>query len=80
MYLSCHSYYSLRYGTFSPRELVEKAARWGVEALALTDINNTSCTSEFIRLCEAAGIKPLVGVDFRDAEQQCLYVGLAQDK
>lgn len=80
MHLNCHTYYSLRYGTFSPRELVEKAARWGVKALALTDINNTSCTSEFVRLCEAEGIKPMVGIDFRDEQQQCLYVGLAQDK
>lgn len=80
MYLNCHTYYSLRYGTFSPEELVDKAARWGIETLALTDINNTSCSSEFIRRCKAQGIKPIIGIDFRNEDHQCLYVGLAQNK
>jgi len=79
MYLNCHSYYSLRYGTLSPSELVDRAKRWGLQALALTDINSSSCAHEFIRACEKVGIKPILGIDFRDAEQQCLYVGIAQN-
>ena len=79
MHLNCHTYYSLRYGTLSPQELVERAARWGIKALALTDINNTSCAGEFIVRCREAGIRPIVGIDFRDAEGRQLYVGLARN-
>ncbi len=78
MYLNCHTYFSLRYGTLSPKRLVERAAQWGIEALALTDINNTSCTHEFIARCRRAGIRPIAGIDFRDADGQRLYVGLAR--
>lgn len=39
MYLNCHSYYSLRYGTMSVEELVQKAKTAGAETIALTDIN-----------------------------------------
>ena len=53
MFLNCHTYYSLRYGTLSPEELVERAKRWGIATLALTDINNTSCACEFVRRCRA---------------------------
>ncbi len=79
MHLNVHTYHSLRYGTCAPQQLVEKAGRWGVEVLALTDINNTSCTYEFIRCCKEKGIKPIVGIDFRDEEHRCLYVGLARN-
>ncbi len=80
MYLNCHSYYSLRYGTLSPEQLVQAAQKRGVTALALTDINNTSCAVEFIKCCERAGIKPLLGIDFRDEEKQRLYIGIAQNE
>lgn len=79
MYLNCHTYYSLRYGTFSPSALVERAAAWGVETLALTDVNNTSCAIEFVQLCRARGIRPILGIDFRDAEGQRKFIGLAQN-
>ncbi len=79
MYLNCHTYYSLRYGTCSPEQLVQKARLWGIEVLALTDINNTSCTYEFMRHCHKASIKPIVGIDFRN-DNNCLYVGLAQNQ
>jgi DNA-directed DNA polymerase III PolC len=79
MYVNCHSYYSLRYGTLSPAELVDAAVRMGVEQLALTDINNTSCALEFVQRCQKAGIKPVVGVEFRQ-ENQLLYIGLARNR
>ncbi len=79
MYLSCHTYYSLRYGALSPAALVDTARQWGIDCLALTDINNVSCAYEFITRCRAAGIKPIVGIDFRNAEGHCLYVGLARN-
>ena len=80
MFLNCHTYFSLRYGTMSPAQLVERGARWGVQTLALTDINSTSCAYEFVTRCREAGIKPVLGIDFRDSDHQCLYIGLARNE
>ena len=80
MFLNCHTYFSLRYGTMSPEQLVTRAAKWGVDTLALTDINSTSCAFEFVKRCREAGIKPILGIDFRDEEHQCLYIGLARNE
>ena len=79
MYLNCHSYFSLRYGTLSPEKLVETAKQRGITCMALTDINNTSCTGEFISRCKEAGIQPIAGIDFRSSEGQQLYVGIAHN-
>jgi len=79
VYLNCHTYYSLRYGTLSPEQLVARARAWGVDALALTDINNTSCTFEFITRCREAGIRPVVGLEFRQ-DDRLRYIGLAQNR
>lgn len=51
MYLNCHSYYSLRYGTFPVEELVNHAKQMGIETLALTDINNSSGIIDFVKAC-----------------------------
>ena len=79
MYLNGHSYFSLRYGTLSPAELVKAAKACGIKALALTDINNTSCGFEFIQQCKVHGIKPLLGIEFRK-EGRFLYVGIAKNE
>ncbi len=78
MYLNCHSYYSLRYGTIPVEELVEDAARLGVEAMALTDINVTTGIFDFIKACQTYDIHPVVGLEFRN-ENSLLYVGLAKN-
>jgi len=78
MYLNCHSYYSLRYGTFSEIELLELAKKNDVQTLALTDINNTSACLNFIRKAKDYNINPVVGIDFRNGAKQ-LYVGLAKN-
>lgn len=78
MYLNCHSYYSLRYGTLSPQELVDQAVRYGWNKIVLTDINNTSGVFEFYRACETAGITPVVGIEFRQGNQ-VRYIGIAQN-
>jgi len=64
MYLNCHSYYSLRYGTLSPEQLVEAALARGIQVLALTDIHRTSGIFDFVQACTEAGIKPVVGMEF----------------
>jgi len=78
MYLNCHSYYSLRFGTFSEIELLGMAKENGVSQLALTDINNTSACLNFIRKAPEYGIKPIAGIDFRNEAQQ-QFVGIAKN-
>ncbi|MCX6285446.1 MAG: PHP domain-containing protein, partial [Bacteroidetes bacterium] len=78
MYLNCHSYYSLRYGTLSVEKLVDEAVRCGVQALALTDINNSTGIMEFIQVCTDKGVKPIAGIEFR-RDDELIYVGLARN-
>jgi len=70
MYLNCHTYYSLRYGTIAPKQLLAIASTNGVGTMALTDINNTSACLDFVRLSQNFKIKPILGVDFRNGTQQ----------
>ena len=63
MYLNTHSYYSLRYGTMSPETLLKQAQQMGVSAMALTDINSTSASLDFVRLSEKYKLRPILGVD-----------------
>ena len=70
MYLNSHTYYSLRYGTIAPEQLLAIASENGATTLALTDINNTSACLDFVRLSHKYNIKPILGVDFRNAAQQ----------
>jgi DNA polymerase-3 subunit alpha len=75
MYLNCHSYYSLRYGTLSPEQLVQEAKARGITCLALTDIHRSSGVFDFVQACETAGIKPVVGMEFEAG-----YVSLARNE
>ena len=76
MYLNCKTYYSLRYGTFSTEELVQAAVDRGLPALALTNINTTADTWDFVKHCREAGIKPITGAEVRNGDQ-LLYILLA---
>ncbi|WP_433836281.1 DNA polymerase III subunit alpha [Flavobacterium anhuiense] len=78
MYLNCHSFHSLRYGTIPLDDLIRQAAQCGVTAAALTDINTVTGIYDFIKGCEASGIKPLVGIEFR-CSHKLRYIGLAQN-
>lgn len=78
MYLNCHTYYSLHYGTMPTKELCELAKQNGVQQLAVTDINNTSACLEFLKMTKGTKLKPLVGIDFRNGVDQ-QYVGIAKN-
>lgn len=78
MYLNCHSFHSLRYGTIPLEELITQAVHCGVTAMALTDINTVTGIYDFIKGCDAVGIKPIVGMEFR-SEHQLRYIGLAKN-
>jgi len=78
MHLNNHSCFSFRYGTLRPEELIDLAKKCDYDVLALTDINNTSASLSFVRKAKAAGIRPLVGIDFRNGVQQ-QFVGIARN-
>ena len=78
MYLNTHTYYSLRYGTIKPEELLQIASSGGVRKFALTDINSTTACIDYVRLAPKYDIEPVLGVDFRNGARQ-EYVLLARD-
>ena len=79
MLLNLHSYYSLRYGTFSLQQLIEGMVANGYDTAVLTDINNSTASLDFIRECRAAGLNGLAGMEFRNGDRH-LYVGIAQNE
>lgn len=78
MYLNCHSWFSLRYGTIKPEELLALCQQNGVRTAGFTDINNTSACLDFLRLAQRYQVRPVTGIDFRNGAD-CCYVGLAHD-
>ncbi len=77
MYLNCHSFHSLRYGTLSVEGLVKKAYELGVKVLVLTDINTVTAIYDFKKECEKYGIKPIAGIEVRK-ENKLLYITIAK--
>jgi len=80
MYTNCHTYYSLKYGLLSPEKLAQLAHNQGIKRLVLTDINNTSCTYQFINACRILDIDPKVGIEFRSQDHEFLYLGIAKNE
>ncbi|NLF00391.1 MAG: DNA polymerase III subunit alpha, partial [Anaerolineales bacterium] len=63
VHLHVHSEYSLLDGLSSCSELADRAAELGMPALALTDHGAMYGSIQFYRACEAAGIKPIIGME-----------------
>jgi len=61
--LYTHSDYSLLESALTVSDLVQHGARLGFGALALTDRHCTGGHWEFARCCEAAGLKPIFGLE-----------------
>jgi DNA polymerase III subunit alpha len=78
MLLNCHTHYSFCYGIFSVDELFDRVINAGYSSFVLTDINNTSACIDNIRVAKQRGLKPIVGIDFRNGTQQ-QYVGIARN-
>jgi DNA polymerase-3 subunit alpha len=78
MLLNCHTTYSFCYGTLGIDELLDEIKKKGYDSFVLTDINNTSACLETIRRAPDIGLKPIVGIDFRNGMQQ-KYVGIARN-
>lgn len=80
MYLNCHSFHSLRYGTISIEDLVQLAVDYQLPALALTDINTVTGIYDFYKLCVLHNIKPIVGVEVRNEDNELYYITLAKNQ
>jgi len=78
MYLNCKTFFSLRYGTIDTKDLVRIAREKGITSLALTNINITSDTWNFVKECQDNGIKPIIGLECRN-NHDLKYILLARD-
>lgn len=76
--VAVHSYNSLCYGTIPIQDLVWKAKELGYTTLPLTDINTTMGVPDFVVECGRKGVRPVVGVEFRNGNE-LLYVALAKN-
>lgn len=63
IHIHTHSHYSFLQALPKVDELVEKARKEGMDALALTDAGNMHGAIEFYKSAVNAGIKPILGVD-----------------
>ncbi len=63
IHLHTHSHYSFLQALPKVDELVEKAKKEGMDALALTDAGNMHGAIEFYKAALSEGIKPILGVD-----------------
>jgi len=63
VHLHCHTEYSLLDGAIRTKDLVRKAAEFGMPAVAITDHGNLYGAIEFYQAAEKAGIRPIVGCE-----------------
>ena len=78
MYLNTHSYFSFKYGTIKTAELLAQMQGAEVRTFALTDINSTAASLNFVRMAPKYDIKPVLGIDFRNGADQ-LFVAIAKN-
>ncbi|MBW2444091.1 MAG: PHP domain-containing protein, partial [Deltaproteobacteria bacterium] len=64
--LTVRSYYSLMWGTRSPRKICAVAKQLGYSRLALTDTDNLYGLWPFLNACDEMGIAPIVGAELTD--------------
>src|SRR3989338_5614654 len=63
VHLHTHSHYSLLDGLAKVDDLVAKAKKLGMPALAITDHGNLYAAIEFYKSCKKVGIKPIIGLE-----------------
>ena len=71
--LNVHSNYSLLQGIITIDELVDKAAEYNLEAIALTDTNSMAGLISFFKKAREAGIKPILGTHIDEPENKNDY-------
>ena len=78
MYLAAHTYGSFRYGTLSPKRLLQLAQKNGVRKLVVADINSTAGCLEVKRQSRSIDVEVAFGVDFRNGNKRC-FVAIAKN-
>jgi DNA polymerase-3 subunit alpha len=63
VHLHLHTEYSFLDGLVRTKELINKAAEFGMPAVALTDHGNLHGAIEFYKAADEAGIKPIIGCE-----------------
>jgi DNA polymerase-3 subunit alpha len=63
VHLHVHTHHSLLDGLQKVPQVVEKAKLKGMEAVAITDHGSLSGSIEFYKAAQAAGIKPIIGME-----------------
>jgi DNA polymerase III alpha subunit len=71
--LNVHSNYSLLQGIITIDELVDKAAEYNLEAIALTDTNSMAGLISFFKKAMEAGIKPILGTHIDEPDNKNDY-------
>ena len=77
-HLRVSSGYSFQYGTAHASQLVERAAEFEMDALALTDRDGMAGVIRFAQSCEASGIAPILGVNLSFIQKKYRVTLLAQ--
>ncbi|HEX2638745.1 MAG TPA: DNA polymerase III subunit alpha [Gemmatimonadales bacterium] len=77
-HLHLHTHFSFGIGVSSPEVLAGAAAERGFGALACTDTNGVYGAVEFQRVCEAAGVRPILGAHLVTEDEET--VALAMDE
>ncbi|MCB0276436.1 MAG: PHP domain-containing protein, partial [Calditrichaeota bacterium] len=63
VHLHNHTEFSLLDGANSIKKLVDKALKYQMPALAITDHGNMFGALNFYKACKSAGIKPIIGME-----------------
>ena len=82
MWLNCHTFYSLKYGTLSVEQLLQQASQHGARTIVVTDINNSTGILECIHKTKEKklDLKIIAGIEFRSKEGfDYLYTGIAKN-
>src|SRR3989344_6533779 len=72
VHLHTHSHYSLLDGLSKIKDMVARAKKLGMPALALTDHGNMYGAIEFYKECKKNNIKPIIGVEAYISERSRL--------
>lgn len=63
-HLHCHSQFSILQSTSTTQHLVDRAVKFDMPAIAMTDHGNMMGAFHFVKFALKAGIKPIVGCEF----------------
>ena len=78
VHLHLHTHFSFGIGVSSPESLAAAAAERGYGTLACTDTNGVYGAIEFQRVCEAGGMRPILGAHLVTDDEET--VALATDE